>query len=50
MQMALAEGDPAAAELVACDCVSLAEAKDHANWESVNAKTGVVSGARRLSV
>lgn len=33
MQMALAEGDPAAAELVACDCVSLAEAKDHADWE-----------------
>jgi hypothetical protein len=33
MKMALAAGDPAAAELVACDCVVLAETKDHANWE-----------------
>ena len=35
MQMALAEGDPAAAELVACDAVLLAETKDHANWELI---------------
>lgn len=33
MQKALAGGDPAAAELVACDCVVLAELKDHAHWE-----------------
>jgi hypothetical protein len=33
MKMALAAGDPAAAELVACDCVVFAETKDHANWE-----------------
>jgi rubrerythrin len=33
MKMGLAAGDPAAAELVACDCVVLAETKDHANWE-----------------
>jgi rubrerythrin len=33
MQMALAEGDPAAAELVACESVLLAETKDHADWE-----------------
>jgi hypothetical protein len=33
MKMALANEDPAAAELVACDCVVLAETKDHANWE-----------------
>ena len=33
MKMARAAGDPAAAELVACDCVVLAETKDHANWE-----------------
>jgi hypothetical protein len=32
MKMALAVGDAAAAELVACDCVVLAETKDHANW------------------
>ncbi|MEO5728992.1 MAG: hypothetical protein ABI134_19770 [Byssovorax sp.] len=33
MKMALAGGDPAAAELVACECVVLAETKDHLNWE-----------------
>lgn len=32
MKMALAAGDKAAAELVAADCVVLAETKDHANW------------------
>lgn len=32
MKMALAEGDPEAAQLVACDCVVLAETKDHADW------------------
>jgi len=35
MKMALANGDPGAAQLVACDCVVLAETKDHANWELV---------------
>jgi ferritin-like metal-binding protein YciE len=33
MEMALGSGDPAAAELVACECVVLAETKDHLNWE-----------------
>jgi len=32
MKMALANGDRNAAQLVACDCVVLAETKDHANW------------------
>jgi hypothetical protein len=35
MEMARAEGDPEAAELVACDSVLLAETKDHANWEII---------------
>ena len=35
MKMALAEGKPAAAELVACECVVLAETKDHANWQLI---------------
>jgi hypothetical protein len=35
MKMALAAGDPPAAELVACDCVVLAETKDHANWQLI---------------
>lgn len=33
MKMALEAGDPAAAQLVACECVVLAETKDHADWE-----------------
>jgi hypothetical protein len=33
MQMALKSGKPEAAELVACECVVLAETKDHLNWE-----------------
>jgi ferritin-like metal-binding protein YciE len=33
MKLALTGGQPAAAELVACDCVVLAETKDHANWQ-----------------
>ena len=33
MTLALGGGDPAAAELVACECVVLAETKDHADWQ-----------------
>ena len=33
MEMARAAGDPVAAELVAGECVVLAETKDHMNWE-----------------
>jgi rubrerythrin len=33
MDLALSAGEPAAAELVACECVVLAETKDHANWQ-----------------
>lgn len=35
MEMALDAGDPAAAELVATECVVLAETKDHLNWELI---------------
>lgn len=35
MEMALAAGKPKAAELVACECVCLAETKDHMNWELI---------------
>jgi rubrerythrin len=33
MEMALEAGPPEAAELVAAECVTLAETKDHLNWE-----------------
>lgn len=35
MKMALAADDPPAAELVACECVVLAETKDHADWQLI---------------
>jgi rubrerythrin len=35
MRMAKKAGDPMAAELVACDCVVLAETTDHANWQLI---------------
>ena len=35
MKMALSEGPPEAAQLVACECVVHAETKDHLNWELI---------------
>lgn len=35
MEMALSEGPPEAAQLVACECVVHAETKDHLNWELI---------------
>jgi hypothetical protein len=35
MESALKAGNPTAAELVACECVTLAETKDHADWPSI---------------
>jgi len=37
MEMAQKAGDPAAAEIVAAECVVLAETKDHLNWELIGA-------------
>lgn len=33
IEQAIGAGNPEAAELVACECVVLAETKDHLNWE-----------------
>ena len=44
MKKALASGNPAAAELVACECVVLAETKDHANWELIGECAKVFNG------
>ncbi|WP_312429147.1 hypothetical protein [Achromobacter sp.] len=35
MKMAISAGDPEAAQLVATECVVLAETKDHANWSLI---------------
>jgi hypothetical protein len=45
MKMALAAEDRAAAELVACECVVLAETKDHANWELIGQCAKAMDGA-----
>ncbi len=37
MKRALAAADPAAAQIVACECVVHAETKDHADWELIGA-------------
>lgn len=44
MKMALASADAAAAELVACECVVLAETKDHFDWQLVGECAKAASG------
>lgn len=44
MEMALRAGNPKAAELVACECVVLAETKDHLNWELIGELSGKAKG------
>ena len=50
MKMAKAAGKPEAAELVACECVTLAETKDHMNWELIGqlAEKGEGDGTEAL--
>jgi len=36
MELALQSGEPAAAQLVAAECIVLAETKDHLNWELIS--------------
>jgi rubrerythrin len=48
MEMALKEAAQAeAAELVACECIVLAETKDHLNWELIHAVAEKAQGASR---
>ena len=46
MQMARAAGNPEAAQLVACECVVLAETKDHLNWELLGKCAKKLTGPR----
>lgn len=50
MELALESGEPEAAQLVACECVVLAETKDHGNWEllSQGAENGQGKEAQAL--
>ena len=45
MEAALGAGDPAAAEIVACECVTIAELKDHLDWELIGEAAKKVGGA-----
>jgi rubrerythrin len=45
MQAALGAGDPAQAECVACECVVLAEEKDHSNWQLIGEVAKKTTGA-----
>ncbi len=44
MEMARKAGDPAAAQLVAAECVVHAETKDHMNWELMGEAAKEVKG------
>jgi hypothetical protein len=45
MEAALATGDKNAAQIVACECVTLAETKDHLNWELIGEAAKKLGGA-----
>ena len=45
MEAALGAGDPAQAECVACECVVLAEEKDHSNWQLIDEVAKKMTGA-----
>jgi rubrerythrin len=50
MEMALQSGPPEAAELVAAECVVLAESKDHLNWELIGQSVEKLSGAQKKAL
>ena len=50
MEMALGSGPPEAAELVAAECVVLAETKDHLNWELMGQAVEKLSGGQKKSL
>jgi len=50
MKMALAAGDPAAAEIVASECVVLAETKDHLDWTLIGKCAQHLEGAQAESL
>lgn len=47
MNMAKQSGNPEAAQLVACECVVLAETKDHLNWELLSKCAEEAQGEER---
>jgi ferritin-like metal-binding protein YciE len=50
MKMALSKGERAAAELVACECVVIAETKDHLDWELLGKCAEHLTGAKAAAL
>jgi rubrerythrin len=50
MQLALGGGSPEAAEIVAAECVTLAETKDHANWTLIGKLAEASSGKQQQAL
>jgi rubrerythrin len=50
MEKALAAGNPAAAQLVACECVVIAETKDHADWELLSKCAEELKGTQKQAL
>jgi rubrerythrin len=50
MEMALEADNPEAAQLVAAECVTLAETKDHLNWELLGQLRSELKGERKTAV
>jgi hypothetical protein len=45
VEAALGAGDPGAAQILACECVVLAESKDHLDWELIGEASRKLGGA-----
>lgn len=50
MELAMDAGGPDAAELVAAECVVLAETKDHLNWELIAEAAGAAKGEQKKAL
>jgi rubrerythrin len=50
MHMALTSSPPEAAQLVACECVVLAETKDHLDWELIGKCAEKLDGPQRAAL
>ncbi len=50
MEMAIESGDPNAAQIVATECVVLAETKDHLNWELLGEAANKSTGDRKKAI
>lgn len=50
LEKAEAAGNPTAAQLVACECIVLAETKDHLNWELLTKCAANLKGAQKKTL